>query len=148
MAKNGNIHPTRIFETPEQLYASFQEYKEDLKEQAKEWLKIQYVGKEGEKKEDPYKLPMSFDGYCVFCFPKYGTVKQYFANKDNLYTNFVDICSHIRQEIRANQITGGLLGVYNPSITQRLNNLVEKTEDVTPQQPKKLVIKIKRDEDS
>jgi len=26
--------------------------------------------------------------------------------------------------------------------------LVEKTEDVTPQQPKKLVIKIKRDEDN
>lgn len=148
MAKNGNIHPTRIFETPEQLYASFQEYKHDLKEQAKEWLKIQYVGKEGEKKEDPYKLPMSFDGFCVFCYDKYGSIKQYFGNKDNLYTDFVDICSHIKQEIRANQITGGLLGVYNPSITQRLNGLVEKTEDVTPQQPKKLVIKIKRDEDN
>jgi hypothetical protein len=38
--------------------------------------------------------------------------------------------------------------MFNPSITQRLNGLVEKTEDVTPQQPKKLIIKIKKDEDN
>ena len=31
-----------------------------------------------------------------------------------------------REEIRENQIIGGLLGFYNPSITQRLNGLVEK----------------------
>jgi len=129
MAKNGNIHPTRIFETPEQLYAAFKEYKEDLKEQSKDWVKIQYVGKDALKKVDEYKLPLTFEGFCVYAYEKYGTIQQYFKNQQGLYEDFVPICSHIKQEIRTNQITGGLLGVFNPSITQRLNNLVEKTEN-------------------
>jgi hypothetical protein len=41
----------------------------------------------------------------------------------------VVICSHIREEIRENQILGGMIGVYNPSITQRLNGLTDKTEN-------------------
>ena len=53
----------------------------------------------------------------------------------------------IKKEIRDNQIIGGMLGVYNANITARLNNLVEKTEDMTPQQPKNIIVKIKRNED-
>ena len=36
----------------------------------------------------------------------------------------------IKKAIRRDQIEGGMVGQYNPSITQRLNNLTEKT-DVT-----------------
>jgi len=147
MAKNGNIHPTRIFRSPDELEIAWHAYKDFLLEEANKWLKIQYVGKEGQRMEDSLKLPYTFDGFCVFCYKNYGTVHQYFENKDGLYSDFVGICSHIKQEIRENQITGGLLGVYNPSITQRLNNLVEKVEDVTPDKPKKLIIKIKRNSD-
>lgn len=143
MAKNGNIHPTRIFKTPDELEHAWILYKEDLEKQD-EWHKIQYVGKEGQRMSDAYKLPLTFEGFEVFCYNNYGIVEQYFRNKDGLYSDFVDICSHIKKEIRANQITGGLLGVYNPSITQRLNNLVDKVEDITPQAPKKLVIKVNR----
>ena len=49
-------------------------------------------------------------------------------NSGGTYTEFRDICSHIKDEIRLNQIEGGMVGIYNPSITQRLNNLVEKSE--------------------
>ena len=104
-------------------------YKEHLELEALKWLKVQYVGKEGDKKEDPYKLPYTMDGFEVFCYNNYGCVSQYFDNQDGYYDDFIAICSHIRKEIRSNQITGGLLGVYNPSITQRLNSLVEKTEN-------------------
>lgn len=144
------MHPTRIFRSPDELELAWKAYKDHLIEEASKWLKVQYVGKEGQRMADELKLPYTFDGFCVFCYNNYGTVHQYFENKDGLYTDFVGICSHIKQEIRENQITGGLLGVYNPSITQRLNNLVEKTEDVTPQAPKKLIIKVNRrkDEDS
>ncbi|MDV3685283.1 hypothetical protein CMU45_02675 [Elizabethkingia anophelis] len=130
MAKNGNIHPTRIFKNPEELEKAFIEYKEDLKEQANEWVRIQYVGKEGDRKSDPQKVPMTLEGFERFCYNNYGCVGQYFDNKDGLYGDFVAICSRIRSEIRENQIIGGLLGFYNPSITQRLNGLTDKT-DVT-----------------
>lgn len=141
------MHPTRIFKSPDELEHAWELYKQDLIEQGREWQKVQYVGKEGQRMTDDLKLPYTMEGFEVFCYKNYGTVHQYFANKDSLYSDFVPICSHIKKEIRSNQITGGLLGVYNPSITQRLNSLVEKTEDVTPQAPKKLVIKVQRRND-
>ena len=144
------MHPTRIFKSPHELELAWKAYKDHLIEESFKWLKIQYVGKEGQRMTDEMKLPYTMDGFEVFCYNNYGTVEQYFKNKDGYYTDFVPICSHIKKEIRENQITGGMLGIYNPSITQRLNNLVEKVEDVTPQAPKKLIIKVNRrkDEDS
>ena len=122
------MHPTRIFETPEQLLTAFNLYKEDLAKQSNEWLKVQYVGKDGERVTDPQKVPMTYEGFKRFCRVNYGEVKQYFEDKDGYYKEFVDICSHIKDEIRENQIIGGLLGFYNPSITQRLNGLTDKSE--------------------
>jgi hypothetical protein len=122
------MHPTRIFKTPEELFKAFEEYKTHLELEAGKWLKIQYVGKEGERVTDKYKLPYTLEGFEIFCYNKYGCVSQYFDNKDGLYADFVAICSHIRKQIRDNQILGGMLGIYNPSITQRLNGLTEKTE--------------------
>ena len=142
------MHPTRIFKSPHELELAWKAYKDHLTEESSKWLKIQYVGKEGQRMTDEMKLPYTMDGFEVFCYNNYGTVEQYFKNKDGYYTDFVPICSHIKKEIRENQITGGMLGIYNPSITQRLNNLVEKVEDVTPQAPMKLIIKVNRSEDS
>lgn len=125
------MHPTRIFKHPDELEKAWNEFKADLEEQSKQWIKIQYVGKDGEQKRDPMKVPMTMEGFERFCYKKYGMVEQYFKNKDALYNDFVPICSHIRKEIRENQIIGGLLGVYNPSITQRLNGLKEATDITT-----------------
>jgi hypothetical protein len=122
------MHPTRIFKTPEELEQAFEQYKESLKEEAKQWLKVQYVGKDGERVADPQKVPYTLEGFKRYCRKHYGDVHQYFVNKDSLYNDFVTICHAIKEEIRENQITGGLLGFYNPSITQRLNGLKEQTE--------------------
>ena len=81
--------------------------------------------------EDTFKLPFTMDGFEVFCYKNFGCVNQYFDNKDGYYNDFVTICSYIKKEIRSNQITGGLLGVYNPSITQRLNGIKEQLDMTT-----------------
>jgi hypothetical protein len=128
------MHPTRIFKSADELQKAFNEYKESLKEEAKQWLKIQYVGKDGERVADPQKVPYTLEGFKRYCRQHYGDVHQYFINKDSLYNDFVLICSHIKDEIRENQITGGLLGFYNPSITQRLNNLTDKVETTIVEQ--------------
>jgi hypothetical protein len=122
------MHPTRIFKTESDLQKAWEEYKIDLKEKSKEWLKIQYVGKDGDKKEDAFKLPLTLEGFKRYCWDKYGTVEQYFTNQDKCYDEFIGICSRIKNEIRENQIIGGMLGLFNPSITQRLNGLKEQTE--------------------
>lgn len=125
--KNKSGHP-RNFKTPEDLWKAFEDYIEYTKEKSKEWLKISYVGKDGEKKEDAQKMPLTMDGFEVYCYPIHGVIEQYFKNKDGLYTEYVPICSHIKKYIRDNQITGGMLGFYNPSITQRLNGLTDKQD--------------------
>ena len=122
------MHPTRIFKSPDELEHAWTLYKESLREEALEWVKIQYVGKEGERVTDPLKLPYTMEGFSVYCYKNFGVIKHYFQNTDGYYDDFCPICSHIKEEIRSNQITGGLLGVYNPSITQRLNSLVDKSE--------------------
>ena len=129
------MHPTRIFKEPEAMQIAWDEYLADLKKQSNEWLKIQYVGKDGNRKEDGVKVPKTLEGFKRFCYKKYGEIGQYFKNQDNIYNNFIPICSRIREEIREDQILGGLLGFYNPSITQRLNGLIEKVEQTNIEQP-------------
>ena len=121
-------HPSRIFKKEADLSNAWIKYKEALIEKAKEWNKIQYVGKDGDKKTDHPKLPLTMSGFEVFCYDNYGTVKHYFDNKEGYYLDFGAICSRIKEEIREDQITGGMLGFYNPSITQRLNGLTDKKE--------------------
>lgn len=137
MGKNGNIHPKRIFKTPEELLDVWHAYKSELKQRAEDWPKVQYVGRNGERKEDYPVLPLTYEGLCRYCWETgIGTVHHYFDNKEGYYEDFGEVCSRIKNEIREQQITGGLIGAYNPSITQRLNGLTEKSEQrVIQEQP-------------
>ena len=126
---NGNVHPTRIFATPVELTIAWEAFKDDLKAQAENWKTVQYVGKDGARKTDNMKVPMTFEGFKRYCTDNYGCVEQYFTNQGKLYEDFVGVCRAIKNEIREDQIVGGMLGVYNASITQRLNNLKEQTDN-------------------
>jgi DNA polymerase II small subunit/DNA polymerase delta subunit B len=75
------------------------------------------------------------EGFEIFCWDNVGEVEQYFKNIDKRYTEYIPICSRIRKEIREDQITGGMVGQYNASITQRLNNLKEQVEQTNIEQP-------------
>lgn len=112
-------------------------YKEDLTEQAQKWGKVQYVGKDGDKVTDYPKLPLILEGFKVYCHEQnIGYIHQYFDNAEGLYDSYLVICSRIREEIRLDQITGGMLGMYNASITQRLNGLVDKKETEIKGEPR------------
>lgn len=125
----------KYIETPEVMAQLFEDYKKDLKEQSNEWTEWQYVGKDGNRVEDRLKVPMTMEGFRRFGHLNGVTVKDYFDNKGEAYNDYSTICSRIRDEIRENQIIGGLLGKYNPSITQRLNGLKESIEQTNIEQP-------------
>ena len=118
----------RNFETPEDLFKAFEEYKRDIKIQENEWQRVNYVGKDGKRVSDPQKVPYTFEGFKRFCVKNYGNVHQYFDNQNGSYESYLEVCSRVREEIRENQIIGGMLGFYNPSITQRLNGLTDKQD--------------------
>tara|TARA_R110000787_G_scaffold68969_1_gene153886 strand:+ start:358 stop:792 length:435 start_codon:yes stop_codon:yes gene_type:complete len=130
----------RNFKDVEALQKAWDEYKIDLKAQSNEWIKTQYVGKDGAEVNQAMKVPMTFEGFKRFCRTNYGGVEQYFTNQDDAYTDFLGICRAIKDEIREQQIIGGLLGFYNPSITQRLNGLTDKTQTTFNVSPKILNI--------
>lgn len=117
----------RNVETPELMWQHFENYKQETKRNpitVKDW-----VGKDAIQVEREKERPLTMEGFKNYCRRIVGEVEQYFGNQDNLYTEFIDICRAIKEEIRQDQIEGGMAGIYNPSITQRLNSLVEKTEN-------------------
>lgn len=131
MAKNGNIHPTRTFHDPEDLYNCFEMYKLWVRNEAKNWPKVQYVGKNGERVEDYPVLPLLRSGFTSWAYRNgFGFIHQYLDNKDGYYDEFVATSVQILDEIKSQQVTGGMLKHFDASLTARLNGLTEKTEVV------------------
>jgi DNA polymerase II small subunit/DNA polymerase delta subunit B len=130
MAKVGR---PRNLNSPEQLYELFIRYKQDVK--ANPRIKSVFGGKEFEERAEPLERPLTMEGFEVFCWDIVGEVEDYFKNRDKRYEEYTPICSRIRKEIREDQITGGMVGQYNASITQRLNNLKEQVEQTNIEQP-------------
>lgn len=127
------MHPTRIFKAPEQLWEAFEKYVTETK--ANPRMKHVFVGKDANSDFELLERPLTQEGFEIYCYDNYGCVSQYFKNQDSLYNDFIPICSRIKQAIRRDQIEGGMVGQYNPSITQRLNNLVDKIESTVIEQP-------------
>lgn len=130
----------KYIETPEALWEYFTQYKTALKDnpfKVKDW-----VGKDGDQIEREKERPLTMEGFELYCYENdiIKSIDDYFSNTGGAYTDYSGICSRIRKAIRADQIEGGMAGMYNPSITQRLNGLTEKIqEDGT----KEVVIKVK-----
>ena len=130
MAKVGR---PRNLDSPEQLYELFERYKRDVK--ANPRIKSVFGGKEFEERAEPLERPLTMEGFEIFCWHEVGCVEDYFKNTNKAYEEFSPICSRIRKEIRRDQIEGGMVGQYNPSITQRLNGLKEQVEQTNIEQP-------------
>lgn len=117
----------KYIETPEALYKLFEDYVKETKSNPRK--KHVFVGKDGVSDYELLERPLTYEGFSIYCFNKIGSIKHYFENRDSSYNEYVPICRAIKEIIRTDQIEGGMVGQYNPSITQRLNGLVEKTDN-------------------
>ena len=138
---------TKLIESPEKLKEYFSSYEKEVK--SNPFLIKDWVGKDANEVVREKEKPLTIEGF--ECWLSENEIIEdlgdYLKNKDKRYEDYAPICSYIKKKTRKDQIEGGMAGVYNPSITQRLNNLVEKVEDVTPKAPKKIIIKVNRSED-
>lgn len=118
----------KYIETPDKLWEYFQEYKKETK--SKPFLVKDWVGKDADQVHREKERPLTIEGFECWLFDKaiIDDLGDYFKNKDNRYTDYAPICHAIKKAVRQDQIEGGMAGMYNPSITQRLNGLVEKTQ--------------------
>ena len=117
----------KYIETPEKMWELFEAYRKEVKSNPR--FVYDYVGRNGDQVMKPLERPLTMEGFENYCYDRIGCVEQYFKNQDNAYTDYLPICSRIRKEIRNDQIEGGMVGQYNPSITQRLNGLKEQTDN-------------------
>ena len=124
----------KYIETPEKMWDLFCAYREDVKKNPRK--KMVFVGRDGSQDYELLERPLTYDGFQVFGYENNLTVHHYFDNPDGAYDDYREVCTRIKKQIRDDQITGGMVGQYNSSITQRLNGLVEKTQtEVKMEQP-------------
>lgn len=123
--------------SPEELWKMFEAYKIDVK--SKPFIVVDYVGKDATPVNRFKEKPLSLEGFELFVADIPGmpwNLTPYFVNVDKRYNDYVSVCSRIKQAIRTDQIGGGMAGIYNASITQRLNGLVDRVETkVVKEQP-------------
>jgi len=125
----GRPKGTKYIKTPERMWDLFLAYKVFCKKNP--FIVTDWVGGMAKRVNRKKERPLTLEGFENYCFDT-GVINDlgdYFSNKNNEYAVFSTICQRIRKIIREEQISGGMAGIYNPSITQRLNNLVEKTEN-------------------
>jgi hypothetical protein len=124
----------KYIKTPEELFEMWKAYKLHVK--ANPRYRYIMAQKTGELVPEPLECPLTQQGFEVFCHDKFSvTINSYFDNKGGAYDEFSTICTRIVQERKDDQITGGMVGQYNASITQRLNGLKESVEQTNIEQP-------------
>ena len=118
----------KYIETPDKMWELFLAYKKEVKENPRSIT--DFYGKDAEERIKPLERPLTVEGFenYVSDLDIISDLSQYFANTEQRYSEYQTICSRIKKAIRQDQIEGGMVGQYNPSITQRLNGLSEKQD--------------------
>ena len=119
---------TKGIKDPQILWELFNDYKTEVK--SNPIKKHVFVGKDGQSTYEERERPLTLVGFYNYCYENAQDVHHYFEDTDGRYSDYRGICSRIRENIRQDQIEGGMASIYNPSITQRLNNLTER-QDIT-----------------
>lgn len=117
-------------ETPERLWELFEEYMKWAK--ANPIKKMVFVGKDGSKDEQELERPLTTDGFEAWLILQ-GIIGShlghYASDKKESYKEYVPVMNRIRQVVRADQIDGGSVGIYQHNIIARLQGLTEKTDN-------------------
>ena len=119
----------KYIESPEKLKEYFFAYQKETK--SNPFIVKDWVGKDATDVFREKERPFTIEGFECWLADNdiIEDLGDYLKNKDNRYDDYAPICSYIKKFTRKDQIEGGMAGIYNPSITQRLNNLVEKTQN-------------------
>lgn len=129
LIKKINMAKKKYIETPQKMWELFEVYRKEVKDNPR--VIYDFVGRDGNEVAKRLERPLTMEGFKEYCYGEVGCIEQYFENRESRYDEYVGICTRVRNIIRRDQIEGGMVGQYNASITQRLNNLKEQTENKT-----------------
>jgi hypothetical protein len=111
-----------------QLIDLFYEYCEDVK--ANPILEEDFVGGAGIRVQKEKQRPFTKQGFYVYIKKKTGfNVAHYFRSQPHQdFSAYKDVIEEIELTIADNQISGGMVGIFNARMSSLLQGLVEKTE--------------------
>jgi hypothetical protein len=124
-AKNPKGRP-RNFNDPDQIWKLFEEYKIYCSENPR----FTFTASLGKIVKVPHFKPLTIEGFETFCYSKSLTISHYFENREGRYSEFCDIVTRIKREIRGDQLEGAFVGQYSSNIVARINGISEKTENI------------------
>jgi hypothetical protein len=123
----------RIFNSPQELWDAFEKYKQHTK--ANPILVHDFVGKDATEVYKRKEVPLTIEGFqCFLVDEGYVTFPDIDKYLDGTHKEFVSISVAIKKDIRRDQLKGGMAGIYNASLTARINGLVDKTEKTVIQE--------------
>lgn len=120
---------TKYIKTPDMMWELFTTYRDEKKSDP--IIEVDFAGRDAKEVHKPHQRPLTMVGFSAWLY-EHGIISdvwKYFSNYEHAYNDYVGICRTIKEVIQADQIEGGMAGIYNPSITQRLNGLTEKTDN-------------------
>jgi hypothetical protein len=125
----------KYIESPQKMWEYFKAYAKETKDNPR--IKVDYVGKDGNRVDTPLERPLTLEGFNNWLANEniIEDAEHYFTNTNGTYNEYLGVCIRIRRSVKQDQIEGGMVGQYNPSITQRLNGLSEKSEVTVKEQP-------------
>lgn len=124
----------KYIKTPEKMWKLFEEYRKQVKSNPR--TKVEYVGRNGDRVETPLEVPLTIEGFKNYCRKHESEIHHYWNNTGGAYDEFRTIITCIREEIRQDQLEGGMVGQYNSNLTARMNGLTDKKEhEVKTEQP-------------
>lgn len=108
--------------SPESLYQTFLDYVK--------WAEDNPLCDEVVSKGEVLTLskvrPLSLSGFCVYADIHMQTFRNYESREE--YTAYFDVCARARAIIEDHQLTGAMVGRFNPAIAARVLSLADKTD--------------------
>ena len=122
MAKN------KYIESPERLWEYFAAYV--LHEKGNPMFKVDYVGKDGEEKNTPLQVPITFEGFeCYLAdLDVIQDLGHYAANTDDSYEPYRTIITRIRKNCFVQNFKGASVGIFNANIIAKKLGLIDKQD--------------------
>jgi hypothetical protein len=126
----------KAISTPNKLWQLFMDYV--AHEAANPMHRIDYVGKNGTRKETPLETPITFEGFECYLQDQ-GVINDlgdYSKNKEGAYDAYSPIIARIRQNCFVHNFKGASVGIFNANIIAKKLGLIEKSQvEVKAEQP-------------
>jgi hypothetical protein len=99
--------------------------------------KVEYVGKDGEMVNTPLQVPITFEGFECYLADRdiIQDLGDYASNKDNNYSEFSTIITHIRKHCFVQNYKGASVGLFNANLIAKKLGLISKVEQTNIEQP-------------